>query len=120
MIREYRVEEYVEGEWVNKKVREKRPTYIYEDIFMNIPLSDGINVKWVDVKPINPAEDIYSKPRINVAEYKSDNDGKFTKVEISEDEYNKLSKNEKDNYFSYSGRKLKRCKRMWNYYMKNG
>ena len=119
LIREYRVEEYVEGEWVNKKVREKRPTYIYEDIFMNIPLSDGINVKWVDVKPINPAEDIYSKPRINVAEYKSDNDGKFTKVEISEDEYNKLSKNEKDNYFSYSGRKLKRCKRMWNYYMKN-
>lgn len=119
LIREYRVEEYVEGEWVNKKVREKRPTYIYEDMFMNIPLSDGINVKLVDVKPINPAEDIYSKPRINVAEYKSDNDGKFTKVEISEDEYNKLSKNEKDNYFSYSGRKLKRCKRMWNYYMKN-
>lgn len=119
LIREYRVEEYVEGEWVNKKVREKRSTYIYEDMFMNIPLSDGINVKWVDVKPINPAEDIYSKPRINVAEYKSDNDGKFTKVEISEDEYNKLSKNEKDNYFSYSGRKLKRCKRMWNYYMKN-
>ena len=118
LIRKYRVCEYESGEWVEKKECEKRSTYIYEDMFMNIPLSDGINVKWVDVKPINPAEDIYSKPRINVAEYERDNNGKFRKVEISGDDYNKLSKDEKDDYFSYSGKRLKMCKRMWNYYKK--
>ena len=101
------------------KAREKRPTYLYEDMFMNIPLSDGINVKWVNVESINPAEEIHNKPRVNVAEYERDNEGVFKKVEISGDEYNKLSKDEKDDYFSYSGKSLKRCKRMWNYYVKN-
>ena len=119
LIRKYRVCEYESGEWVEKKECEKRSTYIYEDMFMNIPLSDGINVKWVNVEPINPAEEILSKPRINVAEYERDNNGKFRKVEISGDDYNKLSKDEKDDYFSYSGKRLKMCKRMWNYYVKN-
>ena len=119
LVREYRVCEYEFGEWVEKKVREQRPTYLYEDMFMNIPVFDCIDVKWVNVAPINPAEDIFSKPRINVAEYERDNEGKFKKVEISEDEYNKLLKDEKIDYFSYSGKKLKRCKRMWNYYIKN-
>lgn len=118
LIRKYRVCEYESGEWVEKKECEKRSTYIYEDMFMNIPLSDGINVKWVNVEPINPAEEILSKPRINVAEYERDNNGKFRKVEISGDDYNKLSKDEKDDYFSYSGKRLKMCKRMWNYYKK--
>ena len=118
LIRKYRVCEYESGEWVEKKECEERPTYIYEDMFMNIPLSDGINVKWVNVEPINPAEEILSKPRINVAEYERDNNGKFRKVEISGDDYNKLSKDEKDDYFSYSGKRLKMCKRMWNYYKK--
>ena len=119
LIRKYRVCEYESGEWVEKKEYEKRSTYIYEDMFMNIPLSDGINVKWVNVEPINPAEEILSKPRIHVAEYERDNNGKFRKVEISGDDYNKLSKDEKDDYFSYSGKRLKMCKRMWNYYVKN-
>lgn len=119
LIRKYRVCEYESGEWVEKKECEKRSTYIYEDMFMNIPLSDGINVKWVNVEPINPAEEILSKPRIHVAEYERDNNGKFRKVEISGDDYNKLSKDEKDDYFSYSGKRLKMCKRMWNYYVKN-
>ena len=88
-------------------------------MFMNIPLFDGIDVKWVNVEPINLAEDIFRKQRINVAEYERDNEGVFKKVEISGDEYNKLSKDEKDDYFSYSGKSLKRCKRMWNYYVKN-
>ena len=118
LIRKYRVCEYESGEWVEKKECEKRSTYIYEDMFMNIPLSDGINVKWVNVEPINPAEEILSKPRINVAEYERENNGKFRKVEISGDDYNKLSKDEKDDYFSYSGKRLKMCKRMWNYYKK--
>ena len=120
LIRKYRVCEYEGGAWkvMKNKECEKRPTYLYEDMFMNIPLFDGIDVKWVNVEPINLAEDIFRKQRINVAEYERDNEGKFKKVEISEDEYNKLSNNEKDDYFSYSGKKLKRCKRMWNYYVK--
>ena len=61
LIRKYRVCEYESGEWVEKKECEKRSTYIYEDMFMNIPLSDGINVKWVNVEPINLAEEILSK-----------------------------------------------------------
>ena len=61
LIRKYRVCEYESGEWVEKKEFEKRSTYIYEDMFMNIPLSDGINVKWVNVEPINLAEEILSK-----------------------------------------------------------
>ena len=121
LIREYCVKEYVDGKWVDKenKAREKRPTYLYEDMFMNIPLSDGFNVKWVNVESINPAEEIHNKPRVNVAEYERNNEGVFKKVEISGDEYNKLSKDEKDDYFSYSGKRLKRCRRMWNYYVKN-
>ena len=61
LIRKYRVCEYESGEWVENKEFEKRSTYIYEDMFMNIPLSDGINVKWVNVEPINLAEEILSK-----------------------------------------------------------
>ena len=119
MIREYRVEEYVEGEWVNKKVREKRPTYLYEDMFMNIPLFDCITVKWVSGETVNPTKEIVRKQRINVAEYKRGNDGKFKKVEIIKDEYDKLSDVEQQEYFSYSGKKLKKCKREWNYSVVN-
>ena len=121
LIRKYRVCEYEGGAWKVKKNKEceKRSTYIYEDMFMNIPLSDGINVKWVNVEPINPAEEILSKPRINVAEYKRGNDGKFKKVEIIKDEYDKLSDVEQQEYFSYSGKKLKKCKREWNYSVVN-
>ena len=118
LIRKYRVCEYESGAWMEKKVHEERPTYLYEDMFMNIPLFDGITVKWISGETVNPTKEIVRKQRINVAEYKRDNDGKFTKVEITKDEYDKLSDIEQQEYFSYSGKKLKRCKRMWNYYVK--
>ncbi|MGN1157014.1 MAG: hypothetical protein ACI4TK_12625, partial [Agathobacter sp.] len=119
LIRKYRVCEYESGEWVEKKECEERPTYIYEDMFMNIPLFDGINVKWISSETLNTVTDIHCKPRINVAEYKRDNDGKFAKVEITKDEYDKLSDVEQKEYFSYSGKKLKKCKRKWNYSVVN-
>lgn len=119
LIRKYRVCEYESGEWVEKKEFEKRSTYIYEDMFMNIPLSDGITVKWISGETVNPTKEIVRKQRINVAEYKRDNDGKFTKVEITKEEYDKLSDVEQQEYFSYSGKKLKKCKREWNYSVVN-
>ena len=119
LIRKYRVCEYESGEWVEKKECEKRSTYIYEDMFMNIPLSDGITVKWISGETVNPTKEIVRKQRINVAEYKRDNDGKFTKVEITKEEYDKLSDVEQQEYFSYSGKKLKKCKREWNYSVVN-
>lgn len=119
LIRKYRVCEYESGEWVEKKECEKRSTYIYEDMFMNIPLSDGITVKWISGETVNPTKEIVRKQRINVAEYKRDNDGKFTKVEITKEEYDKLSDVEPQEYFSYSGKKLKKCKREWNYSVVN-
>lgn len=119
LIRKYRVCEYESGEWVEKKECEKRSTYIYEDMFTNIPLSDGITVKWISGETVNPTKEIVRKQRINVAEYKRDNDGKFIKVEITKKEYDKLSDVEQQEYFSYSGKKLKKCKREWNYSVVN-
>lgn len=119
LIREYRVCEYECGAWAEKKECEKRPTYLYEDMFMNIPLFDCITVKWVSGETVNPTKEIVRKQRINVAEYKRGNDGKFTKVEITKDEYDKLSDVEQQDYFSYSGKKLKKCKREWNYSVVN-
>lgn len=119
LIRKYRVCEYESGEWVEKKECEERPTYIYEDMFMNIPLFDGITVKWISRETVNPTKEIVRKQRINVAEYKRDNDEKFTKVEITKDEYDKLSDVEQQEYFSYSGKELKKCKREWNYSVVN-
>ena len=119
LIRKYRVCEYESGEWVEKKECEKRSTYIYEDMFMNIPLFDGITVKWISGETVNLTKEIVRKQRINVAEYKRGNDGKFKKVEIIKDEYDKLSDVEQQEYFSYSGKKLKKCKREWNYSVVN-
>ncbi|MGN0221767.1 MAG: hypothetical protein ACI4BA_06570 [Prevotella sp.] len=121
LIRKYKVCEYKNEKWevVEDKECEKRSTYIYEDMFMNIPLFDGINIKWVSGETVNPTKEIVRKQRINVAEYKRDSDGKFTKVEITKDEYDKLSDVEQQKYFSYSGKKLKKCKREWNYSVVN-
>mgnify|MGYP000003548123 FL=1 len=117
LVRKYKVCDYDGGEWVakEKKECEVRSTYIYEDMFMNIPLSDGITINWRSFKSADSLESICVKPRINVAEYKKDKNGKYQKVEISKDEYNKFSDDKKKEYFMYSGKILKKCNRMWNY-----
>ncbi len=117
LVRKYKVCDYDGGEWVakEKKECEVRSTYIYEDMFMNIPLSDGITINWRSFKSADSLESICVKPRINVAEYKKDKNGKYQKVEIPKDEYNKFSDDKKKEYFMYSGKILKKCNRMWNY-----
>lgn len=71
LVRKYKVCDYDGGEWVakEKKECEVRSTYIYEDMFMNIPLSDGITINWRSFKSADSLESICVKPRINVAEY---------------------------------------------------
>ena len=124
LIRKYKVCEYENGKWEVKKdkEREERSTYIYEDMFMNISLFDGINIRWVSAESVNPPQEVNVKPRINVAEYEMDDngkyiktDGQYKKVEITKDEYNKLSDSEKKEYFKYSKKIIKKCRREWNY-----
>ncbi|MGN0033264.1 MAG: hypothetical protein ACI358_05755 [Candidatus Limimorpha sp.] len=121
LIRKYKVCEYKNEKWevVEDKECEERSTYIYEDMFMSIPLFDGVNIKWVSSESDNTTKEILRKQRKNVAEYEKDNDGKYKKVEISKEEYDKLSDNEQEEYFSYSEKKLKKCNRMWTYSVVN-
>lgn len=114
LIRKYKVCKYNGEKWEEKKACEKRPTYIYDDMMMLISLSDGISIEWKPTESVN-ASAMKIKPRINVAEYKRNEVGKYEKIIISESKFRTLSKEEKCEYFSYSGKKLKRCKRMWNY-----
>lgn len=117
LIRKYKVCDYDGCKWVTKEKKEceVRSTYIYEDMFMNIPLSDGITIKWIPFKSAGSLERICVKPRIHVAEYEKDINGRYQKVEIPKDEYDKLSDDKKKAYFMYSGKILKMCNRMWNY-----
>ena len=62
---------------------------------------------------LNPQKPI--EERKNVASYHKEND-KYIKDEISNDEYKKLSDSEKTLYFSYSGKKYKKCTRQWSYH----
>ena len=115
LIRKYKVCNYDGENWVVEKKCEKRSTYIYEDMFMKIPLFNGININWVSSESVDPLKEIYVKPRINVAEYEKDKEGKYKKVDIPQDEYDKISDDKKKEYFTYSKKKLKKCSRMWNY-----
>ena len=89
--------------------------YCHRGWMLTIPLSDGITINWIPFKSADSLERICVKPRINVAEYEKDINGKYQKVEISKDEYDKLSDDKKKAFFMYSGKILKKCNRMWNY-----
>lgn len=82
MIRKYKVCDYDGCKWVTKEKKEceVRSTYIYEDMFMNIPLSDGITIKWIPFKSAGSLERICVKPRIHVAEYEKDINGRYQKL----------------------------------------
>lgn len=117
LIREYKVFDFNGKDWIETKDCENRSTYIYEDLLMNIPLSEGINIKWIDC----PSEKEASwKPivssRVNVANYVKDTEGNYIKEEIDKNSFEQLSLEEQQNYFSYSGKKFKKCNRMWNFH----
>ena len=119
LIREYRVYDLVNQEWKDGK----RPTYIYEDMLMGIPIFEGIHIQWIPEK--ETLKDWKSNPkwRINVADYQRDDDRKYTrdkngnyiKNEINKEDYKKLPETERQEYFKYSGKIFKKCTRLWNY-----
>lgn len=113
LIRAYKVDEFDGEKWSSKKL-ENRPTYLYEDMFMNLPISNGINVRWITLNT-NDSPTIYEKPRVNVAKYQKNGKGKYVKEQITQQEYDNLDADKRKEYFSYSGKKLKRCTRPWRY-----
>lgn len=113
LIREYDVYSLKNGVWFKDK-SECRSTYIYEDILMGLSVFDGISICWVTEKS-GCEYSVTTTERKNVASYHKEND-KYIKDEISNDEYKKLSDSEKTLYFSYSGKKYKKCTRQWSYH----
>ena len=80
LIRKYRVCEYESGEWVEKKECEKRSTYIYEDMFMNIKPGEGVKLV-PPVKAERYATDQFTTGAV-VGDYLALGvDGKFAKSE---------------------------------------
>ncbi len=90
---------------------------------MNIPIFNGINIKWVDEQVNIENQKITKSCRTNVAayvvnkdnKYIKDKDGYYIKEEISNETFKQLAENEKIKYFSYSGKKYKKCTRDWKY-----
>ena len=117
LIREYKVCDFNGKDWVETKGNENRSTYIYEDMLMNIPLSEGVNIRWIDSPSEKEAswEPVVSS-RINVANYVTDTEGSYIKEEIDKNAFDQLPLEEQKKYFSYSGKKFKRCNRMWNFH----
>lgn len=113
LIREYDVYSLKNGVWFKDK-SECRSTYIYEDMLMGLSVFDSISIYWVTEKSVCEYS-VTTTERKNVASYHKEKD-KYIKDEISNDEYKKLSDSEKALYFSYSGKKYKKCTRQWSYH----
>ena len=113
LIREYDVYSLKDGVWLKDK-SEARSTYIYEDMLMRLSVFNGISIRWVSEQS-ECEYGVTTTERKNVASYHKEND-KYIKDEISNDEYKKLSDSEESHYFSYSGKKYKKCTRQWSYH----
>lgn len=113
LIREYDVYSLRDGIWVKDK-SESRSTYIYEDMLMGLSVFDGITICWASEKSVCEYS-ITTTERKNVASYHKENNI-YVKDEISNDEYKNLPDSKKSLYFSYSGKKYKKCTRQWSYH----
>lgn len=113
LIREYDVYSLKDGAWIKDK-SESRSTYIYEDMLMGFSVMNGISIYWVSEKSVCEYS-ITTTERKNVASYHKESD-KYVKDEISNDEYKNLPDSKKRLYFSYSGKKYKKCTRQWSYH----
>ncbi len=125
LLRRYSVFDFDGNEWRIIKPNETRSTYIYEDMLMNMPIFNGINIKWVDEQVYIDVSklELNGFDRTNVAAYKvdknsryvKDNKGNYIKDEISDKAFIQLPEGKQKEYFSYSGKKYKKCTRMWKY-----
>lgn len=114
LIREYEVYEIVNGQWIKKKEKapETRSTYIYEDLLMNIPIDNGINIQWVSEESAIRYE-FMKERRKNVASYHLEKDVKKNAMVYVKDE---VSNGEKEvESFKYNGKIYKQCSRLWSY-----
>ena len=88
---------------------EKRSTYLYEALYSQYSVFDGFSVQWVDGNENERKEIRCVKTRLNVAEYKMENeDGKgekHVKMRKAESSIEELTQNQK----------YKQCSRMWSY-----
>lgn len=113
LIREYDVYSLKDGVWLKDK-SEARSTYIYEDMLMRLSVFNGISIRWVSEQS-ECEYGVTTTERKNVASYHKE-ENKYVKDGINNDEYKKLSDSEKTFYFSYSGKKYKKCTRQWSYH----
>lgn len=88
---------------------EKRSTYLYEALYSQYSVFEGFSVQWVDGNEDEKKVIRSVKPRLNVAEYKMNNEnGKEVKPE-------KVSKAESSNGELTKNQKYKQCPRLWRY-----
>ena len=113
LIREYDVYSLKDGVWLKDK-SEARSTYIYEDMLMRLSVFDGISINWVTEQSAIEYS-VTTTERKNVASYHIENN-KYVKDEISNEDYKNLPDSKKTLYFSYSGKKYKKCTRQWSYH----
>lgn len=126
LIRGYRVESLTNDTWTETKKYEKRATYIYEDLMMGISLNSNLTIGWVNEKMQSENYEIGVGCRINVPAFIKDENGRFVKdgngnymkEEIGEAQYNNLPEGLQSEYFSYSGKRYRKCNRPWRFYKK--
>ena len=124
LIRGYKVCDFDGTKWIETKLFEGRSTYIYEDMLMNAPVFNGITIKWHDVpSTVDPSWKPTKDIRKNVASYRcdelgrfiKDSNGNYIKEEIEKDYFDSLPSSAQQEYFSYSGKRYRKCPRKWNY-----
>lgn len=102
-----------DGAWIKEK-SECRSTYIYEDMLMGLSVFDGISINWVTEQSAIEFS-VTTTERKNVASYHKENN-KYVKDEINSEDYKNLPDSKRPLYFSYSGKKYKKCTRKWSYH----
>lgn len=112
LIRAY---SYMDG---NKKIIERRSTYIYDDMFfMGIPLDESIEIEWVEDEMDESIKNLTLEGtwRLNVPEYEKDLDGKYIKDEKGNYIKRSATTQKAENIFSYSGNKYVKCHKPWRF-----
>ena len=93
-------------------------------MLMNAPVFNGITIKWHDVPgTVDPSWKPTKDIRKNVASYRcdelgrfiKDGNGNYIKEEIEKDYFDSLPSSAQQEYFSYSGKRYRKCSRRWNY-----
>ena len=126
LIRGHRVESLTDGVWTGTKKQKNSSTYFYGDLMMGIPLSSSLTIEWVNIKAESDCCEVENCTRMNVPAYKKDennsfvkdSNGNYVKEEISVEQYDAMPAESRSQYFSYVGKRYKKCDRPWCFYKK--